>query len=71
MDAPPIHYARTDDGVNIAYWTVGTGAPVVWVNDSVYGHVEREWESIWHSRWYHALSADRRLVGLWEGLGGS
>ena len=23
MDAPPIQYARTDDGVNIAYWTLG------------------------------------------------
>ena len=22
MDAPPIQYARTEDGVNIAYWTV-------------------------------------------------
>lgn len=41
MDAPPIQYARTADGVNVAYWTVGSGAPVVWVNDSVYGHGER------------------------------
>jgi hypothetical protein len=24
MDAPPIQYARTGDGVNIAYWTTGT-----------------------------------------------
>jgi hypothetical protein len=23
MDAPPIQYARTEDGVNIAYWTLG------------------------------------------------
>ena len=23
MDAPPIQYARTEDGVNIAYWTSG------------------------------------------------
>ena len=29
MDAPPIQYARTEDGVNIAYWTLGNGAPVV------------------------------------------
>ncbi len=26
MDAPPIQYARTDDGVNIAYRTLGDGA---------------------------------------------
>ena len=23
MDAPSIQYARTEDGVNIAYWTLG------------------------------------------------
>ncbi len=27
MDAPPIQYARTEDGVNIAYWTMGTAPP--------------------------------------------
>jgi hypothetical protein len=27
MDAPPIQYARTEDGVNIAYWTLGDGPP--------------------------------------------
>lgn len=25
MDAPPIQYARTEDGVNIAYWALGAG----------------------------------------------
>ena len=25
MDAPPIQYARTEDGVNSAYWTLGEG----------------------------------------------
>ncbi len=28
MDAPQIQYARTDDGVNIAYWTLGEGCRV-------------------------------------------
>ncbi len=26
MDAPPIQYARTEDGVNIAYWAEGPPA---------------------------------------------
>ena len=30
MDAPPIQYARTEDGVNLAYWTVGEGPPLVY-----------------------------------------
>ena len=25
MDTPPIQYARTEDGVNIAYWALGEG----------------------------------------------
>lgn len=28
MDAPPIQYARTDDGVNIAYWTLSKDPPI-------------------------------------------
>ena len=31
MDAPPIQYAKTSDGVNIAYTTAGGGPPVVWI----------------------------------------
>jgi len=26
MDAPPIQYARTDDGVSVAYWIKGSSA---------------------------------------------
>ncbi len=31
MDAPPIRYTRTSDGVNIAYWTLGEGPPLLWL----------------------------------------
>ena len=29
MDAPPIQYARTSDGADIAYWTMGDGPPLL------------------------------------------
>ncbi len=29
MDAPPIQDARTEDGVNIAWWGMGTGYPLL------------------------------------------
>ncbi len=29
MDAPPVQYARTSDGVNIAYTVAGSGRPYV------------------------------------------
>ena len=27
MDTPPIRYAKTSDGVSIAFWTLGDGEP--------------------------------------------
>jgi len=29
---PRIQYARTADGVSIAFWTMGRGEPLVWVH---------------------------------------
>ena len=40
---PRIQYAKTSDGVNIAYWTLGSGLPLVQVS-GVLGHTHREWE---------------------------
>ena len=62
MGTPPIHYVRTKDGIDLAYWTLGDGDPVVWVNDSNGNHAEGEWRSDWHRRWYEALAAHRLLV---------
>jgi pimeloyl-ACP methyl ester carboxylesterase/DNA-binding CsgD family transcriptional regulator len=36
MDAPPIQYARTSDGVNIAHFSLGDGPPVVFASN-IYG----------------------------------
>ena len=45
MDCPPIQYARTDDGVNIAYWTLGdrTNPPLIIVPWGM-SHLTAEWE---------------------------
>ena len=43
---PRIQYAQTEDGVNIAYWTMGQGPPVVYVNTPPFSNIEfeaREW----------------------------
>ena len=29
MDAPPVRYAKTDDGASIAFWSVGHGPPLI------------------------------------------
>jgi len=41
---PRIQYAKTSDGVNIAFATVGAGPPLVWVSGHVSSHVQLEWE---------------------------
>ena len=43
---PRIQYAKTKDGVSIAYWTMGTGPAVVYVNTPPWSNIEfeaREW----------------------------
>ena len=39
---PPIQYANTNDGVSIAYWTLGEGPSLVWAS-LPNSHVEFEW----------------------------
>lgn len=69
-----IRYCKTDDGVSIAYATVGSGYPLVksanWLN-----HLEYEWDSpIWRhwigelSRRHTIIRYDERANGLssWE-----
>ncbi len=56
-----IRFCKTDDGVRIAYASVGDGPPLVktanWLN-----HLEYDWESPATSHFFHALARGRRLV---------
>ena len=62
MDAPPIRYARTRDGANIAYWTLGDGPSVMVHMPTPASHVRNEWELPEIASWYRALSSGRTLV---------
>ena len=64
MDAPPIQYARTDDDVNIAYWTLGEGPPLVILNTLAVSDIEYEWTVGDIQRWYVGLARHRRVVRL-------
>ena len=62
MDAPPIQYARTDDGVNIAYWALGEGPPLLYLspNYAVPWSVlnsQPEW-----AHWFDRFAGTRQLV---------
>jgi len=41
---PQIQYVTTSDGVNIAFTTYGEGPALIWSQQPVTSHVQREWE---------------------------
>lgn len=60
MNAPPIQYARTVDGIGIAYSTVGAGKALVYMPGVPFRHVSLLWK----------LSAeDRQVAQLLDSLG--
>jgi len=58
---PRIQYAKTSDGVSIAYYTMGEGMPLVCLPDST-PHVQMEWQFPRCREWYEALARKRMLV---------
>ena len=57
-----IRYAKTADGVSIAFWTVGEGMPLVYMAGGPWNHIEL-WEIIECRRWYERLAQRRMLIG--------
>ncbi len=58
---PRIQYARTSDGVNIAYWAIGEGPALIHLI-SHFSHIQLEWELPQVRDWYERLAANRTLV---------
>jgi len=59
---PRIQYARTSDGVSIAFWTLGEGEPVVWILTPPFSHIQLEWQWPVARRAYEKLAQRRKLV---------
>jgi class 3 adenylate cyclase len=58
---PRIQYAKTKDGVSIAYWTLGEGMPLVQM-PAMLSHIQLEWQWPDARRWYERLAEKRKLV---------
>ncbi len=41
---PRIQFAKTEDGVSIAFYTMGEGTPVIFMPFIPWSHLEREWQ---------------------------
>ncbi len=66
---PRIQYAKTKDGVNIAFYTLGEGGtPFVFMPDLPVGNIQSEWQYPQYRRWYERL-AETRMVVRYDGRG--
>jgi len=59
---PRIQYAKTADGVSIAFWTLGEGTSAVWMSNLPLSHIQLEWQNPDQRRWYERLAEKRKLV---------
>ncbi len=65
---PQVRYARTSDGVNIAYLSIGDGSPLVYIPPG--GNAGQAWQQPEVRAWMERLASGRRLIRLdHRGLG--
>ena len=62
MDAPPIQYARAEDGTNLAYWTLGAGEAVIPLYSAHFSHIQAEWDVPAISRFHLALAQSFEVI---------
>ena len=65
---PRIQYAKTSDGVSIAFWTLGEGMPLVTMPNVPFSHIQLEWQI---PEWRHDNErvAERRMLVRYDGRG--
>ncbi len=61
-DAPPIQYAKTSDGVNIAFWTYGSGPPLVLMPLLIGSHVQIDWSEPNRRAAFERLAAGATII---------
>jgi pimeloyl-ACP methyl ester carboxylesterase len=59
---PRIQYAKTADGVSIAFWTLGEGMPLVWMSVAPSSNIQLEWHLPTERLLFEGLAQKRRLV---------
>ena len=62
VDVPDTRYAKTADGLHIAYQVVGGGPPDVIYANSFMSHIEVSWEYPRAAGFYERMAAFSRLV---------
>ncbi|HEU4759418.1 MAG TPA: alpha/beta fold hydrolase, partial [Dehalococcoidia bacterium] len=57
---PRIQYAKASDGVNIAYWALGEGPPLVLMPWIPFSHIQLDWRT--YPDFYEHLARRRKLI---------
>jgi class 3 adenylate cyclase/pimeloyl-ACP methyl ester carboxylesterase len=65
---PRIQYAKTSDGVSIAYYAIGQGEPLVVTPGNTLSHIQLEWQVDECRGWYERL-AEKRMVVRYDARG--
>ncbi len=60
--APRVRYARTTDGVAIAFWTIGRGTPLVHTPPFPLGHLLVEWQNRANRAYYEKLAETHTII---------
>ena len=68
VSSPKVRYARTSDGVAIAFWTIGHGTPIVHTPPFPLGHLMVEWKNRANREYYQKL-AEHHTVIRYDGRG--
>jgi len=69
MATPRIQYARTSDGLSVAYCVEGQGSDLLWVSPPPFCHVKLDWDSFF-AHIFPPLAANNRLLWFdWPGTG--
>lgn len=59
---PRVQYTRTQDGVSIAFWSIGSGPPLIILPALPMSHIEYEWQIPEWRSFYERLAERRRLI---------
>jgi DNA-binding NarL/FixJ family response regulator len=70
MDAPPVQYITTPDGVSIAYAVVGSGFPLVLADSFTTAGIDIRFRSSRSADFHEALSAGHKVIAFdWRNSG--
>jgi hypothetical protein len=65
---PQVQYAKTSDGVSIAFWTLREGTPLLSMPSVPFSHIQAEWQDPENRVSYELLARTREFVG-YDGRG--